>query len=69
MPKTRKSRVRTLATPAQVTPAQSMAVMHPEMEPEKIRTRAYALYAQRGGEHGHDMDDWLEAERQLLNGK
>jgi len=23
---------------------------------------AHALYAQRGCEHGHDMEDWLKAE-------
>jgi hypothetical protein len=24
---------------------------------------AYALYCQRGGAPGHDLDDWLQAER------
>lgn len=27
--------------------------------------RAYELYQLRGGEHGHDLDDWLQAEREL----
>ena len=26
---------------------------------------AYDLYEQRGGEHGHDVDDWLQTEREL----
>ena len=26
---------------------------------------AYELYLRRGGEHGHDVEDWLEAERIL----
>jgi hypothetical protein len=30
-----------------------------------VRNRAYEIYEQRGGEHGHDWDDWLEAEREL----
>lgn len=30
---------------------------------EKIAQRAYELYERRGGEWGHDMEDWLEAER------
>jgi hypothetical protein len=30
-----------------------------------IARRAYALYLARGGAHGHDVDDWLLAERQL----
>jgi HSP20 family molecular chaperone IbpA len=32
---------------------------------EKVRTRAYERYLERGGEAGHDMEDWLEAEREL----
>jgi hypothetical protein len=31
----------------------------------QIRQRAYELYGQRGREHGHDLDDWLEAEAEL----
>ncbi len=33
----------------------------------RIAKRAYELYAQRGQEHGHDFEDWLEAERQILS--
>ncbi len=32
----------------------------------RIAERAYELYVQRGHEHGHDFEDWLEAERQIL---
>ncbi len=28
-----------------------------------VARKAYELFEQRGGEHGHDVDDWLEAER------
>ena len=35
---------------------------------EQIRLRAYALYADRGGENGHDLDDWLRAEAELTAG-
>jgi hypothetical protein len=28
---------------------------------EDIRNYAYRLFEQRGGEPGHDIDDWLEA--------
>ena len=28
-----------------------------------IREQAYKLYEQRGYTNGHDLDDWLEAER------
>ena len=27
---------------------------------------AYELYVRRGGEHGHDVEDWLMAEQLLL---
>ena len=32
---------------------------------EEIRKRAYELYEQRGGGHGHDVADWLQAESEL----
>ena len=32
---------------------------------EEIRIRAYEIYMERGGEPGHDLDDWLQAEREL----
>jgi Protein of unknown function (DUF2934) len=32
---------------------------------EEIAKRAYAIYLSRGAEHGHDVNDWLQAEAQL----
>jgi hypothetical protein len=32
----------------------------------RIASRAYELYIQRAQEDGHDIEDWLEAERQIL---
>jgi DUF2934 family protein len=32
---------------------------------EDIRLRAYHRYLERGGGHGMDFEDWLEAEREL----
>lgn len=32
---------------------------------ERINQRAYELYQLRGEGHGHDEEDWLEAERQV----
>ena len=34
---------------------------------EDVARRAYELFLARGGEHGRDMDDWLEAERLLTS--
>ena len=31
-----------------------------------VARRAYDLYLARGREHGHDVEDWLQAERELL---
>ncbi len=33
---------------------------------KQIRLRAYALYESRGSEDGHDFDDWLQAEAEIL---
>src|ERR1700720_3383402 len=34
----------------------------------EIRRRAYQLYVERGGEHGRDLDDWLQAKREFESG-
>jgi len=33
---------------------------------DDIAQRAYALYEARGSEPGRDLDDWLQAERELM---
>ena len=38
--------------------------LHSALEQE-IRRRAYELYVERGGEPGRDIEDWLQAEREL----
>jgi hypothetical protein len=32
---------------------------------EDVERRAYEIYLERGGEFGGDLDDWLQAEREL----
>jgi hypothetical protein len=39
----------------------------PEVGNEEIAKRAYAIYEQRGRFPGAELDDWLQAERDLLN--
>jgi hypothetical protein len=34
---------------------------------EAIRQRAYEIYQQRGGKNGTDMEDWILAEREILD--
>jgi hypothetical protein len=33
---------------------------------EEIARRAYELFLSRGGQHGFDRDDWLQAEYELM---
>lgn len=33
---------------------------------DRVRKRAFELFERRGGPPGHDMDDWLQAEREIF---
>jgi ribosomal protein L7/L12 len=35
---------------------------------EQIAARAYQRFLERGGEHGHDVEDWLAAKEELERG-
>jgi hypothetical protein len=37
----------------------------PVPSPEEVARRAYEIYLARGGESGHEQEDWLRAEREL----
>ena len=42
---------------------------NPRTEPpyrQQIEVRAYELFEQRGREDGHHLDDWLQAEAELV---
>jgi outer membrane protein TolC len=34
---------------------------------QEIRRRAYEIYLERGQERGRDLEDWLQAERELAS--
>jgi hypothetical protein len=34
---------------------------------DQIRTRAFEIYLERGGQPGHELDDWLQAEFELTH--
>src|SRR5689334_12843601 len=34
---------------------------------DQIAARAYQRFLARGGEHGHDVEDWMAAERELAS--
>ena len=40
-----------------------------EEQLEQIRRRAYELYEARGREDGHAVEDWLQAEGEIIAGK
>ncbi len=55
-------------TPAEI--ADEAAAIYPDTfdtppTADEIAAEAYAIYLARGGEHGRDQADWLEAERRL----
>jgi hypothetical protein len=35
-------------------------------ERDRVAERAYQKFVERGGRDGRDLDDWLEAERELI---
>lgn len=54
-------------TKSRKAPRQAAQPAHDPGRPseEDIRRRAYELYQQRGGEPGHEQEDWDRAEREL----
>jgi hypothetical protein len=60
MPQAPKSRPK-LQQPARELPAAAPV----EVTDEEIAVRAFELYCARGGEDGRDLEDWLQAEREL----
>ena len=49
--------------------AQAPDIGSVELTEEIIRKRAYELFETRGCQHGHDMEDWLEAEAEIMGKK
>jgi hypothetical protein len=45
---------------------QISTIPDPAQLEEQIRLRAYELYEARGCEDGHDREDWLQAEGEIL---
>jgi hypothetical protein len=51
--------------PSEADTAPPASESSPQDSRERIAARAYALYLERGGEHGRATEDWLAAEREL----
>jgi hypothetical protein len=63
MQKTARRRADNVAT---MPPRDADAITSPVYQDEVAR-RAFDLYCARGCEDGHDLDDWLSAEREVRN--
>ena len=52
----------------QIAPAQGRSQANLRRSPitEDVELRAYQIYLGRGATDGHDLDDWLQAECQVL---
>jgi hypothetical protein len=49
-------------------PQESQPESQPNALPlvERIRNRAHEIYLERGGQDGSALDDWLQAEQEIL---
>jgi Protein of unknown function (DUF2934) len=58
----RTTKLVAIPAPESTTPRRNQP---PNPTTTAIAERAYRLYCARGGQHGYDVDDWLQAEREL----
>ena len=56
------------ATATQAAETGEASVRNAARREDEIRLRAYEIYLQRGEQPGRDLDDWLQAERELERG-
>jgi Protein of unknown function (DUF2934) len=59
---------RTEPAKARKAPAVALDGVPQELQ-EQIRLRAYQLFEERGAEHGHELEDWLQAEAEILGNR
>ena len=64
MPKSARQRTNNVLTMPAVESPTAVAIASGVTESD-IARRAFELYCDRGCEDGHDVDDWLNAEREL----
>ena len=56
----------TMADPSKKKTGSEPEITRDQGGEEQIRVRAYQFYELRGKEDGHDVEDWLRAEEELL---
>ena len=64
MPKSARQRTDNVLTMPSLESPIAVAIASGVTEGD-IARRAFELYCERGREDGHDVDDWLNAEREL----
>jgi hypothetical protein len=64
MPKSARRRTDNVLTMPSLESPTAVAIASGVTEGD-IARRAFELYCERGREDGHDVDDWLNAEREL----
>jgi hypothetical protein len=64
MPTSARQRTDNVLTMPSLEPPTAVAIASGVTEGD-IARRAFELYCERGREDGHDVDDWLNAEREL----
>jgi hypothetical protein len=57
----------TTSEEVQLAVANDSGGLQPHPSYEEIAEAAYQRYLNRGGAHGQDFEDWVEAERELSN--
>ena len=65
MPRVRKSNVVRMPKPEADAPRPAP---QPVITDGDIARHAYEIFQRRGGVHGADLDDWLQAEQELRGG-
>ena len=53
--------------PGKHATVEESAVLLRSTREQEIRVRAYEIYLKRGGQPGHELEDWLQAERELTS--
>ena len=65
MPKSARRRTNNVLSMSSVMESPTALAITSGVSESDIARRAFELYCDRGREDGHDVDDWLNAEREL----
>ena len=68
-PTTRKKTSASASAPTTIAPKRKTLAKVSEIKAvshEEIASLAHRFWSERGCQHGHDADDWLRAEQELL---